>query len=128
MVAETPEEFVERWVQLSNEMQQTGETEAYLEVSRECVTCRQVAKTVQRIYARGGRIETQGWKIRDSSVDREDSSSVDVLAEVWFDKTLTYDANGEVARRYPQGTATYRFTLGQDGAGWKLVALTAVAK
>ena len=52
--AETPEEFVRRWVEVSNEMQNTGKTGEYRSLSRGCRPCTAVADQVEGYFGAGG--------------------------------------------------------------------------
>lgn len=60
---ETAEQFIRRWVEMSNQMQNTGEVRSYLAVSRRCRACENVAKRIKTIYAAGGYVRTEGWTI-----------------------------------------------------------------
>lgn len=62
--AESPEEFIRRFVKVKNEMVTTGETTAFLRLAGpECGYCQGFADTVTAIYAEGGRVKTRGWRI-----------------------------------------------------------------
>ena len=55
---ETAKQFLKRWVELSNQMQMTGETDAYLAVvGPDCDSCRKFAVQVSDIYDKGGTID-----------------------------------------------------------------------
>lgn len=71
-VGESPEEFVRRWVEVSTQMQNTGETRDYLAISSKCRACKAVAEQVAGYFDAGGYVKTDGWTIdslRLSSAD-----------------------------------------------------------
>ncbi len=78
---ETPEEFVRRWVEVDRQMQNSGDTDEYRQITKGCTACKGVADQVEAIYEAGGYVKTDGWQI-------ESRSSVGQL-----------DENGEVAAR-----------------------------
>ena len=61
--AQTAEEFIEEWVDLHTEMQNTGETDAFLEASSGCRPCNKFADRIGAIYAAGGFVKTDGWTV-----------------------------------------------------------------
>jgi hypothetical protein len=60
---ENPKRFIARWAAAEAKMQNTGKVAAYLALSRDCQTCRQLAHTVSQYYAAGGFIRGGAWKI-----------------------------------------------------------------
>ena len=60
---ESAEDFIRRWRQLTNEMQATGDTSAYRAVTRNCVSCDNLADLVDSIYENGGYIEFEGSRV-----------------------------------------------------------------
>jgi hypothetical protein len=52
---ETARQFIRRWVALSNQMQESGDTDAYFEVvAQTCESCRKFAGRIEQMYANGG--------------------------------------------------------------------------
>ena len=76
--AESAEEFIRRWVEVNTEMQNTGQVDEYSELSRPCEPCIQTAERIERIYADGGFVRTDGWIVKDV-VDRSGGTGVSVL-------------------------------------------------
>ncbi len=62
-ISETSEEFVERWVDLNNEMQTSGDTNEYRAASPKCQPCQSFADQIDDIYSAGGFVRTNGWQI-----------------------------------------------------------------
>ena len=63
--AETPVEFIKRWMRLDEAMQNTGEKEAFLKVSGNCEPCQRLASRVDGIYSNGGEVSTTGWSLKE---------------------------------------------------------------
>jgi len=61
--AESAEEFIRRWVEAGDEMQVTGETAEFRQLSRKCQACGQAADQVEAIYASGGSIDFDGTRV-----------------------------------------------------------------
>ncbi|QZY28411.1 hypothetical protein [Nocardioides coralli] len=122
--AQTPEEFIREWVRLDREMQTTGDTTAYLSVSRECRPCRAVAERVETIFENGGRVETKGW-----AVDKIES----LPTKGWYrmegsaTTVVIVEEAGADEKRLPGGPITYDFVVRADDQGWQLVDLLEVA-
>ena len=62
---ETPEEFIERFFEASDEMHASGEDEGYLALTKGCRSCDELARTVTGIYADGGTIRNVRWEVTD---------------------------------------------------------------
>ena len=61
--AESPEDFIRRWVEEDRRMFATGDTRDFLAMGPDCDDCRRIARTVDRIYDRGGVVKWDGWEI-----------------------------------------------------------------
>ena len=59
---QSAEDFIREWVALQTEMQNTGETDAFLEASNGCRACKKVAALVESFYKAGGFVRTRGWR------------------------------------------------------------------
>ncbi len=62
--AESAKDFIRRFVAVQNEAQVTGDVKEYRSLQRKCPPCMSLADRVESIYADGGWIKTDGWKIR----------------------------------------------------------------
>jgi hypothetical protein len=124
--AESPEEFVRRWVEVDREMQNTGETGAYEEISSKCKTCMSVAARVASIYEAGGFVKTDGLTIQrivdQSAADGRKTLDVTVRSS----PTVYKESAGGDEQRLPGGTVTYRMRL-NAAAPWRLIQLTQLA-
>lgn len=61
--AESPEEFIRRWVNENRQMFVTGQTDAFMAMGPNCDDCKKIADSVDRIYNAGGSVEWDGWEI-----------------------------------------------------------------
>lgn len=121
---ESAEDFVRRWVDVSNEMQQTGETSAYLEISGKCRPCKQVAQQVASAFEAGGYVRTDGWTIK-SIKDRSGGGKPIYDVRVNSAPTELKASKTSKPSRLPGGDLVYRFRL-NDEAPWQLTQLTQV--
>jgi Family of unknown function (DUF6318) len=56
--------FARHWVDLLNEAQVTGQVARLRATSTsQCVTCQDLAEQLESLYAKGGRVETDGWNV-----------------------------------------------------------------
>jgi hypothetical protein len=125
--AETPEEFVRRWVEVDREMQNSGETAEYLRLSRECRPCKAVADQVEGYYSAGGYVKTDGWSIKSINVagtKRRSQVTINVVSA----PTKYVEAEGEPEQELAGGRGDYLLTLLADDATWVLTDLEAVAQ
>lgn len=124
---ESPTAFLPRWVAASNEMQNSGEINDYLQMSKGCGSCRDVAERVEAAFSAGGFFRTRGWRVLDIT-DRTTDDARPIL-DLRVDSaptTLRESAGGQLVR-YPGGDFTYRFRLMSDGSGsWTVRRLTQV--
>jgi hypothetical protein len=124
--AESAEDFVRRWVEVSNAMQNSGETEEYLRLSAKCGACRRVAQRVAAAFEAGGYARTDGWKILEIT-NRPGGSRVQTL-DVRVDSAPTAfkeDASSD-EQEFPGGEVLYRFRLNGQPP-WTVRQLTQVA-
>ncbi len=85
--AESPEEFIRRWVEAQNEMLTSGDVDQYLTLSRGCGPCDDTARRVRDVYEQGGFIETDGWAV--TSIARSGGQGRVVTYEVQIDNAPT---------------------------------------
>ena len=122
---ESAEEFIRRWVDLSNEMQSTGDVGEYVAVSSDCKACMRVADRVEAVYSGGGFIRTRGWsvlKLTDQS-GRGDREVWDV--RVKSAPTVLKESSDAAPQRLGGGELVFRFRL-QAAGEWSLAQLTQV--
>jgi hypothetical protein len=116
--AESPEEFVRRWVEVGDEMQMTGKVAKFRQMSRGCVACADLIKNVERIYESGGSIAFDGTEI----VHLKSRSKRPPTFELDLDTPTTrvLDASGSEEQTFPAGIGKYLLTLDEEGDGWRV--------
>lgn len=114
---ETAEEFIRRWAATESDMERTGETEAYRELSSNCVACKELADLVEGYYAAGGYVKWAGWNIR--SVRNYPAGGENAFAVKVTSPPTKYkeSGSGEV-KSFPGGPATHILTLEAAGDSW----------
>ena len=115
--AQTPEEFIEEWVALQRDMQNTGDTEEFLAVSQGCESCEDAARLIDQFYAAGGFVETDGRTVLGiRTVQRNRVYEVRVRSA----PTRYKETASSPLKSFPGGFTTYRVTLQQRGDQWIL--------
>ena len=112
--AQTPEEFIREWFELNTEMQNSGETDAFLEASPNCKPCRDLADQVEQFYNAGGFIRVGGQDVTtvDALAGSEYSVTVDAAPTEYKES-----ASAKVAM-LPGGPNEYRMFLRRNGGSW----------
>jgi hypothetical protein len=116
--AETPEAFIRRWNQLSTEMQNTGETAGFRALSDGCQACIDVATTVERYYAAGGFVRTDGWKFRSLSCGASGGSRTECTGRMLNSPTVYAESGSSPEQRLPGGPFVEVFDLHKTADGW----------
>ena len=126
---ETPEEFVRRWVEVDREMQNSGDTAEYRELTNGCTACKGVADQIDDIYAAGGYVKTDGLLIKRVRAGRPDSNNeVEVRLAVTSTPTEYVEAAGGPKQSLPGGPVTYLVTLHADENSYVITLLERLAK
>jgi hypothetical protein len=115
--AQSPEEFIREWFELNTEMQNTGETEAFLAVSRGCKTCEQLASRVEGIYGSGGEVAIAFQRVRSVDARGRDEFSVDVEAA----PTTVRETSDSTVKRLKGGPNEFIMRITPDGNAWRMV-------
>ena len=112
--AQTPEEFIREWFELAVAMQNTGDSEGFLAVSDDCGACRDLSKSVNRIYLAGGSVSVRSMEVtsvRDLP-GREFSVMVDAS------ETKLRERAGAELQTLPANSNEYRMFLRPVGDSW----------
>ncbi len=125
---ESAKAFIRRWFKESQEMQVTGDTEAFLAMGKGCVTCESLAEQVATIYRQGGWIRYEGTRVlritRGGSLGG--NPQWDVLTE--GAPTSYKESAGSDITHLPGGPTTMRITLADAGDSWAVVRHSVVAE
>jgi hypothetical protein len=123
--AESPEEFIRRWAAVEAEMENTGDTAEYLEMSRECKACTGLAEIIEGWYEAGGYVEWGGWRI--TRITPRGDSTEFVVRVVSSPTKYKERAKGPV-KTYPGGRGAHVLTLKPKGNSWVVTYKAMVAE
>ena len=126
--AQSAEEFIEDWVDLQRDMQNTGETEAFLAVSDKCIACVQLADLVTRYYDAGGYVETQGWTLRVLNQLSRTGRTIEFEAEIKSAPTVYLEEAGGTVEHLPSGQGKERFVVRSTDGGWQMIEIAEIAQ
>ena len=118
--AESPEDFIRRWVEVGDEMQTTGEVAEFKRMSRKCQACGDVVEQVTSIYNAGGSIEFAGTEI--GRIDRVASKPPTFHLDLNTPETIIRSASGAIDQRLPAGVGKYVLTLNGEPDDWYVAA------
>lgn len=125
--AESAEDFIRRWAAVEAEMENTGDTSEYLELSQGCKACTKLAATIENYYEAGGSVRWAGWTIH--AVNSEPGSgrhaySVDVTSA----PTRYKESAKGSAKRLDGGDSTHLIRLAKAGSSWVVVDKAELAR
>lgn len=118
--AESPEDFVRRWVEVGDEMQTTGDADEFERLSRNCQACADVVEQVKSIYASGGSIEFAGTKV--GRLERIAPKPPTFHLDLNTPETIIRSESGAVDQRLPAGVGKYVLTLNGEPGNWYVAA------
>jgi len=123
---ETAKEFVIRWQDLAAEMQHTGDTSAYLALTKECRDCETFATTVAEFYEAGGTVE--GGRFRLSHVYKmAEVKEVVIVNYVLHSTRMILRKPGEAPQKFPGGRTHYQVNLVPDPVtSWKVIRVSRI--
>ncbi len=125
---ETPEEFIRRFQRAAFDMQNSGESASFREMTSNCLSCDDFADRVDKIYEDGGQIaiaQNSTKKIRVlTTVD-----SVTVMEyELHATPTVISDRSGAVVERYPGGVDRFQLNIRRRSGHWLVLRLNRLVK
>jgi hypothetical protein len=125
--AESPEEFIRRWAAVEAEMENTGDTAEYLEMSRECKACTGLAKIIEGYYEAGGSVRWAGWTIR--TIEQEPGVGKNAYAVSVTSAPTRYkeSAKGPI-KRLDGGRSTHLLRLGRSNKTWVVLEKAELAR
>lgn len=126
-VAETPEEFIRRWIDVQTEMQNTGDTAEFRKLSKGCKPCSESADRIDQIYEAGGHVTTDGWT--PTSFTNVGSVGRRVVARVEIENAPTelIESAGAEVQTLRAGQGVIEFTLRESVPSFVVVSLIEVS-
>ena len=127
--AETPEEFVRRWVDLNTSMQNTGNTKAFRKISSKCRPCLSTADQVDAIYKAGGYVKTDGWTAKSIKAS-EPGTNGDVQLTIAVNSAPTEykESSGGQIQRLEGGDFRELMSIAPNGDTWIVTNLEQLAE
>ncbi|GAA4119766.1 hypothetical protein GCM10022215_22660 [Nocardioides fonticola] len=116
---ETARQFVYRWNETEEAMQNTGDIAAYRALTSQCAPCDDLARRVSQAYAAGGSIDYQGMEITAVKVVPSDPKFVVVEVTGRLGTTDYQPKEGSAVQHFDGGLRKYQLTLIKRD-GWKL--------
>ncbi|MFT3874280.1 MAG: DUF6318 family protein [Nocardioides sp.] len=116
---ESAEDFIRRWVEVNREMQNTGETEAFMSLAGPtCHPCRSLSAAITKFYSAGGYVKTKGWKVHNvRKASTPSTRSTVVIVDVESRPTEYQETQTGPVKTLPGERTKYQFTLrGQHGS------------
>ena len=123
--AESAEDFIRRWVDVNTKMQNTGDIEEYAELSSKCRPCRQTADRIQAIYANGGYVRTEGWRVQ-KVIDRSGATGGPIFDLQIESSPTTYKERADSPAKTLSGGAIVMRVRLSKAEPWQVVRLTQV--
>jgi hypothetical protein len=115
---EEPKEFIRRWVEVGNQMQNGGTTKAYRRLSPRCEPCLDLADRIDGFLDAGGFVRTEGWTIL-TIADPIGTERMPVFAvEVDAEPTEYQESAGTPTHTLPGGRSRYEVTLEWRADRW----------
>ena len=115
---ESPQDVIRLWIATGNEMQTTGDTTTYRDVTRYCGDCKEFADYVERIYEKGGHIEFEGERIVEVARKAASRKAAAFDVKTRSGPTSYTERRGGPLKTYDGGTVTYRVTLELRNDRW----------
>lgn len=114
--AQSPEDFIREWFDVGTDMQNSGETDGFLQLSADCDACERFAADVERVYSDGGSIRIKSEKVRQIEPVGGNAFEVTVVSS----PTTFREAAGSKPDSFPGGSNTYRVTLVEQQEEWRV--------
>ena len=118
---ESAEAFVRRWIRLTTQMQNSGNTTELRAISEGCETCLSFADRVDGIYRRGGWVHTRGWIVTSIRPVDPSSNAPEVYVGLTSTPTVLRESRSSPRKRLPGGKFHYFFLLERRHGEWNMI-------
>lgn len=114
------QQFASYWIDTLNKATVTGKTAQLKAISdKGCSRCNDFASQLQKIYADGGHVETNGWQVQTMVPEAglpKGVAAMKIAVKVTPQKV--YPSANSQPQPHKGGTMTFRLVLGQKGDHW----------
>ena len=114
--SESAEDFIRRWAAAETQMENTGDTAEYRDLSVGCKACTDLADLVEKWYEAGGFIEWDGWDI-EGVKPRGDNGS-EFVVRVTSSPTRYKESKSGPLKTFDGGPGAHLLELKQRGDSW----------
>lgn len=121
--------FAKHWIDVFNEAQGSGETNALRALSEpNCGSCDNFATYLEDVYAEGGRFVSDGWRVEETAqtVRLQDSAMPRVALRIKQSPEIVHRGGSGKVERFPGGMVSYSATLEWVADGWRMSRLDLV--
>jgi Family of unknown function (DUF6318) len=120
------EQFVGFWTDTLNEATTSGETEQLKSLSADaCKACGDFATQLDRIYAAGGRVESEGWEIHKIVPEAgATDDEVGLMVTFTVSPQKVYESEDAKAQTFEGGNQGFRFHLVREQGEWQVQDLS----
>lgn len=117
--AQTPEEAIRTWIQVSYDVQTSGETGEFRSLGRDCKPCDKFADRIDSVYADGGWVKPPLQKLKSTKLKEKFSDGrrvyrASVLSPPWSYK----EHGGAKVTKERGGPSTLQIELRQFDGSW----------
>lgn len=114
-----PVQTVRAWVEAFNEVMATGDDAALMALSTSgCTNCQNYAEPFVDLADRGGRIESEGWRVSKIQKDSDWASNRRVVAAIDMAAGESYDSSDSTAEPFESDKRIASFGLVREGETW----------
>lgn len=116
------EQFVGFWTDALNQATSSGDTEKFRSLSADaCRACGDFANQLDKLYAAGGRVESDGWEINKvvpeaGATDNE----VGLMVTFTVSPQKVYQSEDAKAQKFEGGNQGFRFHLVREQGEWQV--------
>jgi hypothetical protein len=113
--------FVRYWIELFNYATASGDTAGLRAVSSaKCESCTAIADKIDRTYATGGHVESNGWTVLSLDMGATPSN---IHGAVLMSPQRVFEPRGKNGTNFPGGRASLFIGLTQRNSAWILLTL-----
>ncbi|WP_366522867.1 DUF6318 family protein [uncultured Nocardioides sp.] len=121
----SPRSLVDAWLTAWTHALRSGDVDDVRVLSSpDCVSCSRLTTKVEALYAKGGRLDTEGWaptRVARAPGSRDETPTF--VMQVRQARQTLYGADGNIVEVTPAATVPMRMTLVAAGEGWILGTL-----